>query len=185
LLKLGGIVVIAFVAGLGFASALNLPRPGRAESAPWRSRGRPGPSGPPGTNDIVIIDTNSAHQPILDPVPSQISDGGEVELAGDGALEQLGGEPDLRQVEAGVGGERAQRAELAARRREALLRAVEVEKIDHELDGRLDVRGARDLLEEAEVRRQLGVIEVRRHPRPPRGIAARAFSATLSCAISR
>jgi serine protease Do len=32
-LKLGGIVAIAFVAGLGFASALNLPRPGRAEAA--------------------------------------------------------------------------------------------------------------------------------------------------------
>jgi serine protease Do len=33
LLKLGGIVAIAFVAGLAFASALNLPRPGQAESA--------------------------------------------------------------------------------------------------------------------------------------------------------
>ena len=33
LLKLGGIVAIAFVAGLAFASALSLPRPGRAESA--------------------------------------------------------------------------------------------------------------------------------------------------------
>jgi len=32
LLKLGGIVAIAFVAGLTFASALNLPRPGQAES---------------------------------------------------------------------------------------------------------------------------------------------------------
>jgi serine protease Do len=33
LLKLGGIVAVAFAAGLAFASALNLPRPGRAESA--------------------------------------------------------------------------------------------------------------------------------------------------------
>ena len=33
LLKLGGIVAVAFVAGLAFASGLNLPRPGRAESA--------------------------------------------------------------------------------------------------------------------------------------------------------
>jgi serine protease Do len=32
LLKLSGIVAIAFVAGLAFASALNLPRPGRAET---------------------------------------------------------------------------------------------------------------------------------------------------------
>jgi serine protease Do len=33
LLKLGGIVAVAFAAGLAFASALNLPRPGQAESA--------------------------------------------------------------------------------------------------------------------------------------------------------
>ncbi|HTT66431.1 MAG TPA: trypsin-like peptidase domain-containing protein [Gemmatimonadales bacterium] len=33
LLKLGGIVAVAFVLGLAFASGLNLPRPGRAESA--------------------------------------------------------------------------------------------------------------------------------------------------------
>ena len=33
LLKLGGIVAVAFAAGLAFASALNLPRPGRAETA--------------------------------------------------------------------------------------------------------------------------------------------------------
>ena len=33
LLKLGGIVAVAFIAGLAFASALNLPRPGQAESA--------------------------------------------------------------------------------------------------------------------------------------------------------
>ncbi|HXY20807.1 MAG TPA: Do family serine endopeptidase [Gemmatimonadales bacterium] len=33
LLKLGGIVAVAFAAGLAFASGLNLPRPGRAESA--------------------------------------------------------------------------------------------------------------------------------------------------------
>jgi len=32
LLKMGAIIAVAFVAGLGFASALNLPRPGRAES---------------------------------------------------------------------------------------------------------------------------------------------------------
>jgi serine protease Do len=32
LLKLGGIVAVAFAAGLAFASGLNLPRPGRAES---------------------------------------------------------------------------------------------------------------------------------------------------------
>ena len=33
LLKLGGIVAVAFALGLAFASALNLPRPGRAETA--------------------------------------------------------------------------------------------------------------------------------------------------------
>ena len=56
--------------------------------------------------------------------------------------------------------QRIQRAEVTARRREALSRAIE---IDHELDRGFETRPARPV---AEVRRRVGVIEVGREPRP-------------------
>ena len=95
----------------------------------------------------------------------------EVELVPDRLREQLGRVADLRELDAGVRGERAQCAEVAARGGEALLVAVEVEQVDHELDRRLEPGAARDLLELTEVRRQLGVIEVGRQLRPRREIA--------------
>ena len=103
-----------------------------------------------------------AHQAVLDSSQRRSPIVGEVELARDGVREKLARVADLRQVDAGVSGERAQCAEVTARGREALLRAIEVEQIDHELDLRFEALAARDLLQVTEVRRQLGMIEVRR-----------------------
>jgi hypothetical protein len=75
------------------------------------------------------------------------------------------------QIDPGILGECAQRAEMAARGGEAALLAIEVEQVDHELDVGVEAGAACGLLELAEMGGQLGVIEVRRQPRPHRRLA--------------
>src|SRR5262245_24197732 len=88
---------------------------------------------------------HQTHQTIFDLVPAKIADGREVELVADGLAQELRRVADLGQIDARVLGERAQRTELAARGREALQRAIEVEQIDHELEVRGDAGAARGL----------------------------------------
>src|SRR5512143_1299085 len=102
-----------------------------------------------------------AHQAILDAVVTKISDVREVELSRDGVLEKLACVADLREIGARVLGESAQCAEVTARGREALLVAIDVEEVDHELDVRFEALAARDLLEMPEVSRQFGMVQMR------------------------